>query len=381
MYKTVLFDVDGVFLSEERCFDASALSVWELLYAPHFLGLDEKKHVIQPSEERIRAVREQVFVKDQVLDWMKERGLNSNWDMVFLTFSGQLLLLLKELYQDQPALVKKFLSEPVTETSLQAIKKGATGFKPRFDRFVSLFSGQEQLNKHELLVYFNKLAEDWFGLPVTQFSRKSPLWELGYSVYQEWYLGERLYRKTEGKSARQHGKTGFLENEIALADPALIEQLLITLKEKGVQVGIGTGRTFLETQVPFQSFGWFSLLDEKHIATATDVIAAEKAYPEQAPLGKPEPFTYIRAFLGKDVPLEECLAHPLPLANGNEILVVGDSVADLLAARKMGCNFAATLTGLTGEKARAKFEELGADYILQDITELIAIFSKVSVDG
>jgi hypothetical protein len=36
----------------------------------------------------------------------------------------------------------------------------------------------------------------------------------------------------------------------------------------------------------------------------------------------------------------------------------------------MGCRFAATLTGLTGEKARVKFEELGADYILEDVTRL-----------
>ncbi len=380
MYKMVLFDVDGVFLSEERCFDASALTVWELLNAPHFLGLDEKRHVVQPSEETIRYIREQVFVKDQVLDWMKERGLNSNWDMVFLAFSGQLLLLLKGLYPDQPDLVKKFLSEPVTDFSLRDIKKEATGFKPRFDQFFSLFSGQKHLNKHELLVYFNKLARDWFDMPVEQFSRKSPLWELGYSVYQEWYLGENLYGKTERKSVRQHGKEGFLENEIALADPARIKQLLITLKENGVKVGIGTGRSFLETQVPFQSFGWFSLLDEKHIATATDVIAAEESYPEHAPLGKPEPFTYLRAFLGKDIQLEECLEHPLPLANGKEILIVGDSVADFFAARKMGCDFAATLTGLTGEAARAKFEELGADYILRNITELNSFFLNVSVD-
>lgn len=31
MIKTILFDVDGVMLSEERYFDASALTVWEFL--------------------------------------------------------------------------------------------------------------------------------------------------------------------------------------------------------------------------------------------------------------------------------------------------------------------------------------------------------------
>ncbi|PTJ68569.1 HAD family hydrolase, partial [Mammaliicoccus sciuri] len=37
--KQVLFDVDGVFLSEERCFDVSALTVYEILYSEAFLNL------------------------------------------------------------------------------------------------------------------------------------------------------------------------------------------------------------------------------------------------------------------------------------------------------------------------------------------------------
>ena len=377
LYKAVLFDVDGVFLSEERCFDASALSVWELLHAPHYLGVDEKKHVIQPSEEQIRRIRKEVFVSDQVLDWMKQRGLNSNWDMVYLVFSGQLMLILKELYQVKPDWVKQLLSEPLTAETLQQIKNEASGFKPRFSRFISLFDGKEKLDKHQLLVYFNELAYQWFGFAIDSFSRNSSLWKLAYSVYQEWYLGDKRYLETEGKPARQQGKEGFLENEIALADPDVIKQLLTELKEKGIKAGIGTGRSFLETEIPFRSFGWLSLLDENHIATASDVIEAEKTYPASAPLGKPEPFTYVRAYLGRDVDISECLKQPLPLENGKEILIVGDSVADLLAARKMGCDFAATLTGLTGETAREKFEALEADYILEDITHLMSLLQRI----
>ncbi len=37
--KKILFDVDGVFLSEERCFDVSALTVYELLMDKCYLGL------------------------------------------------------------------------------------------------------------------------------------------------------------------------------------------------------------------------------------------------------------------------------------------------------------------------------------------------------
>ena len=39
--KSVLFDVDSVFLSEERCFDVSAITVEELLTSFTFLGCGE----------------------------------------------------------------------------------------------------------------------------------------------------------------------------------------------------------------------------------------------------------------------------------------------------------------------------------------------------
>ena len=232
LYKTVLFDVDGVFLSEERCFDASALSVWELLHSPQYLGLDDQKHVVRPSEEQIRRIRKEVFVNDQVLDWMKQKGLNSNWDMVYLVFSGQLMLFLKALYEEKPERVKQLLSEPVTVEVLQAIQNEANGFQLRFSGFISLFDGKENLDKHQLLIYFNELAYEWFGFAVDAFSRNSSLWKLAYSVYQEWYLGDQRFEETEGKPARQKGKKGFLENEIPLAEPEKVRQLLTTLKKR-----------------------------------------------------------------------------------------------------------------------------------------------------
>ncbi|MGI6474171.1 MAG: hypothetical protein ACOX0J_07710 [Thermoactinomyces vulgaris] len=233
MYKAVLFDVDGVFLSEERCFDASALSVWELLHSPRYLGLDDQKHVVRPSEEQIRRIRKEVFVNDQVLDWMKQKGLNSNWDMVYLVFSGQLMLFLKAVYEAKPERVKQLLSEPVTAEALQAVQNEANGFQPRFSGFISLFDRKENLDKHQLLVYFNELAYEWFGIAVDVFSRNSSLWKLAYSVYQEWYLGEQRFEETEGKPVRQKGKKGFLENEIPLGRTGKDQAIADNVKRKG----------------------------------------------------------------------------------------------------------------------------------------------------
>jgi phosphoglycolate phosphatase-like HAD superfamily hydrolase len=377
MYKMILFDVDGVFLSEERCFDTTALTVWELLNAPHFLGLAPEKYTIHPDDQTIRQIRKEVFQEDRILDWLKTRGVNSNWDMSYMIFSSQLLSLLKEVAKSDQNLVAEILQNPITNESLNklrgTIKEKNISFTPQFDVFISLFDESEQVDKHELLVYWNRLAKEWFDLDVDQFSRNSALWALGRSVFQEWYLGEKLYREVEKKEPFCSGKTGFLSQEIPLADPKEIYRVLKQLRDKGITLGIGTGRTELETVVPLTELGFFSLFDANRVVSASQVVEAEEAYPEYAPLGKPEPFTYIKGYLGRSVPIKEALDHSLPLENGSEVLIVGDSVADLIAARKMGCHFAATLTGLTGQAARAKFEELGADYIIDDVTKIFEI--------
>ena len=48
-------------------------------------------------------------------------------------------------------------------------------------------------------------------------------------------------------------------------------------------------------------------------------------------------------------------------------LVVGDAGSDILAAKAMGADFLAVLTGVSGERARSYFEEIGAEYILPNV--------------
>jgi phosphoglycolate phosphatase-like HAD superfamily hydrolase len=100
------------------------------------------------------------------------------------------------------------------------------------------------------------------------------------------------------------------------------------------------------------------------------VLKAEKGLNERRSLSKPDPFTYIMGLKGRETSVEGCLSTSLPIANGEEVLVVGDSLADLLAARKMGCRFAAVLTGLSGKDARSDFEKYEAEYILDNVLDI-----------
>lgn len=381
-YDLILFDVDGVFLSEERCFDTSALVVWEMLHAPHFLGIQGEIFRSDLSEEEMNRIRKMVFLDNQALDWMKDRGINANWDIVYLVFVVQLFPLLREVAKVEKEKVTYWLRERLDERALRElgslVKHHDISFKPNYGTFFQFFDEKQgKLNREELLVYFNQATKEWFNVETEQFSRNSDLWKIGQSVFQEWYLGEEIYQQVEQAVPRVTGKKGYLYQEIALAEPAKIRAVLEKLQEKGIQLGVGTGRPAVETEIPLTELGVYHYFEKDRVVSATDVIRAEEVYPQYAPLGKPDPFTYIKGYLTRSSTIEDYLKLSLPLSpeQGKRVLIVGDSIADYLAARKMGCDFAATLTGLTGQAARSKFEELQADYILNDVTEVLQIFN------
>ncbi|MGE7270309.1 HAD family hydrolase [Brevibacillus panacihumi] len=376
MIKTILFDVDGVMLSEERYFDASALTVWEMLYSPQYLGLKGDAFTASPVESQIRTVREQVFAKDEVLNFIKSRGINSNWDMVFLTFSYQLIRLAEalkpKLGSDAVNLLVNQIGREQVDQLREWAKAHAADFSVDYAAFTADFA-KGSAQKAEMLVYLNQIAEERCGVQTQMFSRSSELWQLCQETFQEWYLGDERVADSIGRATKQPGKTGFLTDEIPIVPPAEMIELFKTLKEKGYTLGIGTGRPTIETHVPLREMGILEWFDPNRVVTASHVLEVEEEFPALAPMSKPHPISYVKGMLGLDTPNSEAVKFPLPISNGEEVLIVGDSLADFLAARSIGCKFAATLTGLSGQEARAKFEEVKADYILDDVRGILSI--------
>ncbi len=379
MIKSVLFDVDGVLLSEEHYFDASALTVWELLISRRYLGLDPQKFNTNYREAEIKAIREDVFQKDAVLKLLKSRGLNANWDMIYLTFSYQLITLLSQLKETEK--VKEWLSGRIERETLLEIGEALrnSGASIQFDAFIEDFQKSSQ-TKQALMEHLDDLVQEKMGIETTIFKEKGSLWSICEHVSQEWYVGDEHVLESTGRPSVQLGKKGFLSNETTLAPPSEIAQLFSELTRAGTFIGIGTGRPKLETIQPFKHLGWLKNLDENHIVTADDVLTAEKTLSENKSLSKPHPFTFLMALLGRSSGISACLDTELPIENAKEVLVVGDSLADLLAAREIGCQFAAVLTGLSGEKARADFEEYEADYILDNVLDIRELMAEQSRD-
>ncbi|MDR7002700.1 HAD family hydrolase [Neobacillus niacini] len=371
MVKTILFDVDGVLLSEEHYFDASALTVWELLISKNYLALAPELFKTSYTESEIKQIRAQVFENDQVLKLQKSRGLNANWDMIYLTFCCQLIHLFEQIKDNEREKIDQWLKSPITRDALVEMGQVLCQYKVQmnFSLFIEEFERSTAV-KQELLGYLNVLAEEKLGVETSIFDKDRTLWSVCEHVSQEWYVGDENVLESTGRPSVQLGKEGFLANETTLAPKEDIAELFSFLKNSGYKIGIGTGRPALETVLPFQHLDWLKSFNEKHIVTADEVLIAEKEFPQEGSLSKPHPYTYILADQGKGAPLVDYLKTPLPLDNGEEILVVGDSLADLLAARTIGCKFAAVLTGLSGKDARSEFEKHEADYILDSVLDV-----------
>jgi phosphoglycolate phosphatase-like HAD superfamily hydrolase len=370
LIKMILFDVDGVLLSEEHYFDASALTVWEMLISNKYLGLSPDKFKTDYTAEEMKGIREQVFINDQILKFMKSRGLNANWDMIYLSFSHQLIHLLSQIKEYEFEKINNWCQAPINRETLLEIGRvlGNYPVKTDFSLFVKEFEKSEA-TKQELLGYLNELAYEKLGVETSIFL-KGELWSVCEHVSQEWYVGDEHVLASTGRPSVQKGKQGFLANETTLAPQEEISELFDFLTTSGYTIGIGTGRPELETIQPFHHLNWLQYFEENRIVTADEVLKAEQQLPETKSLSKPHPFTYIMGLKGKGTSVSDCLNTTLPIENGEEVLVVGDSLADLLAARQLGCQFAAVLTGLSGKDARSEFEKHEADYILDSVLDI-----------
>ncbi len=371
LVQTILFDVDGVLLSEERYFDASSLTVWELLYSENYLGLAPEKYKTTYSDDEITSIRNEVFEEDHVLKFLKSRGLNANWDMIYLTFSYQLIHLLTQIKDNEHARIENWLREEIDRNTLLEIKDVLRQYQVEidFNRFLVDFKGFQQ-TKQDLLTVLDMLAKEKLEVNTTTFGHKGKLWSVCEHCSQEWYVGDKNILASTGRPSVQTGKAGFLADEKVLASPEEIADLFQFLRDSGISIGIGTGRPELETLEPFAALGWLEQFDVQHIVTADDVLKAENVTGNGISLAKPNPFTYLMALKGKNAEPDEVLQIHLPIENGHEVLIVGDSLADLLAAQKMGCRFAAVLTGLSGKDARSEFEEHKAEFILDSVLDI-----------
>lgn len=372
--KTVIFDVDGVLLSEKRYFDVSALTVWEWYYSPAYMGLGHERVRADLTDEEIDGLRARFWYGDQILTWLKGHGVNSNWDMVHAHIVTALWLMLARCRRDGGNISGVRIDSIDDVRSLGRSLHGDD--VPDAGRILAALqeSVPDDACKDELFLHLAAAVEKDLGIEAPWARLASPLWQLHADAFQAWYFGDALYRQTYGKEPQAPGKEGFLRREVPLGTAEGIRHMFQELKRRGYAIAVATGRSYMETAVPFAAFHWDEEFDPLHVATYTDV--EEAAQLLHMSLDKPHPFVYYAGAFGRHPErYADYVSRPDDFKEGT-YYIVGDSLADVWCAEKFGAVMIGTLTGLDGKKARTMLERERADYIVESVEDILAVLPE-----
>jgi phosphoglycolate phosphatase-like HAD superfamily hydrolase len=329
-YKTVIFDMDGVITSEQNYWNSAALTVYEFLHSSDFFGSETL--CAKECMKNVSAIRREVFDQDKLIGILKEKGVNSNWDLAYLIICLELILPGKSSQE-------------------------------RYEYIHTQFSDS-------ILNDYDWIAEKTGEIIGHDASRTSEFWKAISQVFQHWFLGDELYFKTNPAASSIQGKTGFLQEEKPIIDGDILREIMSSLQKAGIRLGIATGRPQDEMMAPLQSFGIDPYLDSEAKISYTYIKNAEDALGGIS-LTKPHPYIFLKSLLGKNYSdraiAEENYDHSL----AKTALIVGDAGADILAAQNMGSDFLAVLTGVKGQKGRSYFESLCSTYILNSLADLL----------
>lgn len=333
-YDTIIFDMDGVVTSEENYWNCAALAVYEIFNSSDYWG--KNKININKIMDEYVDMRKYLFKNDTLIELLKNKGVNSNWDLAYIIIC--IALILRTPYPDE------------------------------------IYAYAESLNGNIMDIY-DKLAKttaESIGEPVSYCERNGYIWQMATMCFQEWFLGDNIYFSTYREFPKKVGKPGLVHNEEPLVAVEKLQTLFSALYKANKRVCIGTGRPSGEILPPLEKWGIKKYMAEDGLITYDYVVRAEeKLNNNSVHLTKPHPYMFLKAMLGEKFDDLDIINKKYPIDKLSRTLVVGDAGADIFAAKEMGADFCAVLTGLQGQKARAFFEENNAEYILNSIEDFL----------
>jgi phosphoglycolate phosphatase-like HAD superfamily hydrolase len=340
----LIFDLDGVITSEQRYWNTARLTVWQLLCDPNYLNLGDYFNLgaIEPSQ--VLAAGEQVIDVDFITN-LKNRAVNSNWDLTFFVLALHLIGVLAQVKIDGGAL-------PASLGEIgQVLGTKSLHYQGSQQMMQSFWRSTQNLKGGAVQEYLPTFAQEMLGTVPKVLADRGQLWQLCYENFQAWYEGRYGY---------------LLPDDETVLPVAAIREVLERLAQK-YRLGVATGRPRRETLEPLAALGLLEFFDPQRIVTYDEVLQAEATRPE-VKLGKPHPFIVLKAIypdLG-DSDLLGCQAEHLQVA------YVGDAASDVAAALGAKCRSIGVLTGFGVDRAYKEqlLTQMGCQQIVSSILEL-----------
>ncbi len=327
-FDKIIFDMDGVITNELAYWQTAAVSLYDLLFSYEHYGKSGTDR--EWCRRQYREIYNNIFCGGRTVKAVKNLGVNTNWDLLYVVFC-----------------VSKYLDFEL-DTPDNAHFQSVCMFIENIDmKAPEVYDALSQL-----------VATAYPEYPKEHFKRGGDgIWKEMIEVFQLWFHGCDEFEgvKTEDR---------------LLFEVSDLKRVLGKLKDRGIKLGIGTGRPRNEIEYPLSQTGLDEYFDKDMYVCFDEVCEAEEELKPKLPLAKPDPFVFLKAVLGKTRSNKEIHEGEYTYDEIDRVLVVGDAPSDLMSAKRGGFSFLGVTTGALGEKSREYFEENEADYILDSILEL-----------
>ena len=378
---TVILDMDGVITSERKYWEAGGLTVAEILESGAYIGLSPTLFQADAPLERLMK-KGRKFLPDETVLALKNRAINSNWDIAYIVIALHIAELLKGALFRHPIFWGTVVSRGLTQATLRQLGATLNGefraTETTGELAHAFLADKSGLKGYELMTALNDWLDKKTGISAHLFNRGDEFWKLCQDIFQEWYLGDRLFEATYGRPPVQKGKIGLIQSEVPILPLEKIVALLKRLRAAGYQLGIGTGRPYEEIITPLRDWGLLEYFNSERISTHREVEQAEHNIFEvgirdgegrRVHLSKPHPFVFLRA-IHPEIDDIALYRGEYPAQKHASVAVVGDTVSDIRAAKSIECLTIAVLSGIGGIEARPQLATANPDLFLDHVLGL-----------
>jgi phosphoglycolate phosphatase-like HAD superfamily hydrolase len=366
--ETVIFDMDGVVTSEKYYWISSALTAMEIFYSKDYLGIRRDYSFEKDINEIIDDSK--IFVNDAFISDVKNRSINTNWDLAFFSISLFLIEVLKPIKNQE--VIEVVNKNGITKDTLILIGKNINrnlSFKIS-NLQKKFFFKNSDIQGFEYIEALNNELLQTTQINSKIFSRDNPFWNLTHDIFQEWFLGTELLKKNHSKKLSYFNKDGMLSIEKPIVELDKINSMFKKLYGK-YRLGIATGRPYHEIIVPLEKWGLLEYFEKEMIATHQEVDIAQKEL-KPISLSKPHPFTFLKSIFFDKIN-KEIIKIELPLENREKYLIVTDSVSDIKIAQQLGCISIVVLTGVINKEQKEGLLSYNPDYVINDVSEVSSL--------
>ncbi len=325
----IVLDMDGVLIDVSKSYRATVRQTAKLFFknAPSFEKLPEP-----------------LFPLTDLAAVKQSGGLNNDWDLSCLVIN-----LLFNLIEKPPVYERKDPWDRYQETISQCNVTALTEFLRSTPKPLSTLLQKSGASKNSFI----------YGL----YSGDVGSGNIIKQIFQEVYLGQGLFEATYGLVPKLYLGEGYNHREQLLIDKNILEELAVNNI-----LAIATGRPRAEADYPLDYFDIRKYFSE--------VLALEDCFKEEdrifkkegrkVSLSKPHPFMLDSIANNRENPVEE-------------YFYVGDMPDDMVAAKKSQAKYKGIgflLSAPDKESLKKELLRAGADYIIEDIEQLISLMEN-----